>query len=663
MTVGNDFRLVPDDADASSYYKKTDVNDKVCAIIKVTPDNPLSGRLILETLGGLRPELPPGNESNFREKDHGEWWFWVSPQISNITFTCHGYTPTDTIGVALKPGRVYRVSLHVESSVSYVQNSKPRPFTGIKMRINPSGARVLYGTDNSYSIGSFEVYDGIFEQYLPQGHYYFKIEKDYYTTWTKEIDITNGKAEITVELKPNFGQIVVDSNPSGSDVFIDGKLIGPTPIKSPIKLSGGKHELRVQKQDYYAKILSITVEPNGKEQYIPTITLVEQFGRATLTCDDTEATLVITDPSGKEVARGKSGMKVNLNSRYDYTFKAIRDGHAPQSQLIMGQPLEGKDLTYHIGNPAPMYGTLLLSSNPTDARVFIDDKPFKSTPFTENIIVGRHVIKIEKEGYREQIIDVIIDHQRDKTLTIDLKPNLPDNKKVLQSYNSQVQTKEKEVCQWVDLGLPSGIKWAKCNLGASRPEEFGDYYAWGEAEPYYVKTRWDAWHVKWKEGKQEGYNWSSYRWCRGTRKNLTKYNNDTSFGVVDNKTVLDPDDDVAHIKLGEKWRIPTDEEWKELVDNCSFTWASIDGVYGIKVVGPNGSSIFLPAAGYRQDLKLFCDDRFPMSTNNTGHYWTSSLYLEFPYKATCYFLYNGRLIKKKSHAVRCIGASIRPVSE
>ena len=113
--------------------------------------------------------------------------------------------------------------------------------------------------------------------------------------------------------------------------------------------------------------------------------------------------------------------------------------------------------------------------------------------------------------------------------------------------------------------------------------------------------------MAWKNGKSAGYNWASYKWCNGSSSTLTKYNTRSYFGTLDNKTVLDQEDDVASVKLGGKWRMPTDTEWTELRTKCTWAWTdnySGTGVKGRVVTGTNGKSIFLPAAGSRDDSGL-----------------------------------------------------------
>ncbi|MGN0186462.1 MAG: hypothetical protein ACI392_01780 [Paludibacteraceae bacterium] len=170
-----------------------------------------------------------------------------------------------------------------------------------------------------------------------------------------------------------------------------------------------------------------------------------------------------------------------------------------------------------------------------------------------------------------------------------------------QSQNdSEVIDGELNGHEYVDHGLPSGLKWATCNVGATKPEEYGNYYTWGETT---AKTT---------------YNWSSYQWCDGSDVTLTKYNTSRRYGIVDNKTMLDPENDAARANWGGQWRMPIDEEWEELLGNCEWTWTTRRGVKGYEVKSKiNGNSIFLPAAGYRTDGDWFGEDY-------EGYYWSSS---------------------------------------
>ena len=188
--------------------------------------------------------------------------------------------------------------------------------------------------------------------------------------------------------------------------------------------------------------------------------------------------------------------------------------------------------------------------------------------------------------------------------------------------------------EYVDLGLPSGIKWAAYNVGATKPEEYGGYYAWGETE------------------EKTDYSLETYKWCNGSDDTMTKYCADSSCGTVDNKTVLDPEDDVAHVKWGGAWRMPTKAEQRELLNKCSWEWTTLNGVYGYRVTGPNGNSIFLPAAGYRSE-------RWEVNMGHDGYYWSGSLYSS--YSSLAYYLcfYSGN--QYWNNNTRNRGQSVRPV--
>ena len=203
----------------------------------------------------------------------------------------------------------------------------------------------------------------------------------------------------------------------------------------------------------------------------------------------------------------------------------------------------------------------------------------------------------------------------------------------------------------VDLGLPSGVKWASFNLGASAPEEYGDYYAWGETEPHYSSLD----PLIWKNDQYNmlgGYSLPSYKWYNGTA--LIKYCTKEFYGYcdfMDGKAVLDSEDDAAQINLGGEWRMPTDAEWTELRENCTWAWATQDGVNGYQVVASNGNSVFLPAAG------LYGTNLYNVGSN--GYYWSSSLCTDGPLSAWIVSFHSGEVLR--NGCGRESGLSIRPV--
>lgn len=181
----------------------------------------------------------------------------------------------------------------------------------------------------------------------------------------------------------------------------------------------------------------------------------------------------------------------------------------------------------------------------------------------------------------------------------------------------------------VDLGLPSGLKWATCNVGASSPEEYGDYFAWGETT---TKSSYDE-------------------------SNSTTYGLSTSElqsrGIIGDDGNLSAAYDAATANWGGSWRMPTLDEIKELLNNCTWTWTTQNGVKGRKVTGPNGNSIFLPAAGYRLGTGLG-------NAGSYGYYWSATPYSNSCYEYSlsfssddCYWRYY----------YRYDGRSVRPVSD
>ena len=189
--------------------------------------------------------------------------------------------------------------------------------------------------------------------------------------------------------------------------------------------------------------------------------------------------------------------------------------------------------------------------------------------------------------------------------------------------------------EYVDLGL--SVKWATMNVGANAPEEYGDYFAWGETN------------------SKTDYSWENYKWCNGSETTMTKYCTDSDYGTVDNRTTLELSDDAARANWGGTWRIPTRDEFTELRTKCTWEWTSLNGVNGRKVTGPNGNSIFLPAAGYRDDSSLD-------NAGSSGSYWSSSLSTDDPlYGWYLYFLRSSDF--NMDYHSRFDGRSVRAVCQ
>ena len=177
---------------------------------------------------------------------------------------------------------------------------------------------------------------------------------------------------------------------------------------------------------------------------------------------------------------------------------------------------------------------------------------------------------------------------------------------------------------WVDLGLPSGTKWATCNVGAETPEGYGDYFAWGETTT------------------KESYVRGTYTYYDEAGLHLNKYNGQDSI------TILEPTDDAATANWGASWRMPTAEEFDELQNNCTVIWTNQNGINGNLFVGSNGNSIFMPSA-----------DCSYTGISGFGYYWSSSLYTHIISEAIC-LRFNSEYCYL-DHIYRCYGLSVRPV--
>lgn len=182
----------------------------------------------------------------------------------------------------------------------------------------------------------------------------------------------------------------------------------------------------------------------------------------------------------------------------------------------------------------------------------------------------------------------------------------------------------------IDLGLPSGLRWAECNVGASDPIEFGDYFAWGETEP---KSDYSA------------INSLTFKVPFQTLINS---------GIVDESGTLTKRHDVANTLWGDSWRMPTEDEFEELINTCTWNFTTFNGVNGYMVTGPNGKSIFLPAASFMQNTSI-------ENVGEFGDYWSSSMIKDLSGVA-CSLGYSSKSYGRRRYA-RYAGRTIRPVTD
>ena len=287
-------------------------------------------------------------------------------------------------------------------------------------------------------------------------------------------------------------------------------------------------------------------------------------------------------------------------------------------------------------------------------RVFVytsaQEIPLESGKYTTlNLIVGKDIIELDGISVKDWAAGTTIGLEEAK----EIYPTIP-------TINGH---------EYVDLGLPSGLKWATCNVGATKPEEYGDYFAWGDTVPYYKPGHaQDDPQENWKDDK-DGYTWTNYRFrTSGDSWNnvkFSKYNTSSSYGPIDSKTTLDPEDDAARYNWGSPWRMPTKGDFDELLatkDNTTdYTWTWCDGsttkyagtdVAGWQIVRTStGATLFLPAAGFRGGTYLY-------SVGSYGHYWSSSLSTSSP---DCAWYINFDASSVLAYNSRGDGLSVRPV--
>ncbi len=241
---------------------------------------------------------------------------------------------------------------------------------------------------------------------------------------------------------------------------------------------------------------------------------------------------------------------------------------------------------------------------------------------------------VEKKTFRV-VVDAIVAGQelRAESETITLE----NDAVTLMLELSPLHELEPVEIAYIDLGLPSGTLWANCNVGANSPEGYGNYYAWGEISA------------------KQTFSWTNYRHCHGTDTSITKYCSIADYGsggFTDSLTTLVSEDDVAVTNLGTDWRMPTNEEFNELMEVCSYVWTSLNGVNGYLFTAQNGNSIFLPAAGYIGEGDIGVSGSF-------GRYWSSSLNVDYPVYAEGVSFNSGNITVNGNY--RYYGLSVRAV--
>ena len=596
LSMSSDGRIVyePTDIDARVNYPVRDFNDRLCALIKVTVVGELKHELTLDL----------GTTMQFIERkdrqEIGEVWFYIPAGARRMTFKCSGYKPIEIMDVpAFQPGGVYRITITAESKGTYVTNAMVKS-NYLKVKL-PEGTRFSIGRTREYELSSEILSSGDFSMRLDFGEYYYRAENGLYETAEGTLTVDDNSEVRTIEMTPAYSYLDIRTEPAGASVFVDGELVGTSPMSIPDKLRRGTVSVTAQKEMYYPEEISYSV-PGDTKRHTVTVTLSPQFGTVVCRCDDPEAELWIDN---QKVGTGT--WTGQLSSRSSHYLEARKKGHLSRS--VNFDVVEGGTVTQTIGSPEPLYGSIEVLSEPSGAVVKVDGRQVGTTPFILNeVLIEDHRIEVSKDGYEPYTATFTLSHNQHLPLNYTLRKEQPKSNVVVNKDRGRLNGHE-----WVDLGL--SVLWATCNVGASSPSDYGNHYAWGETT---------------------------------TKSSYTSDNSKT-----DNRTIGDisgnPQYDAATANWGSGWRMPTKEELEELVDKCDWEWTRQGGCNGYKLTGPNGNSIFLPAAGWRYGSSL-------LSAGDGGRYWSSTPY------GGAYGLYfgSGRHVDWGSSYD---GRSVRPVSD
>lgn len=650
------FKHVPN-AVMNDKADRYDDNDEPMALIRISTVN------INET-ERMRINFKSNRATQIvKEYLNGQVWLYLSHvadflEISHPDYSLITYKLPET----LRGHAIYEMTLEYVSP-----QPQPQPIqTPVQQKKYPlivkadQSNATIYIDDEPLDVG--EAYQTVDEG---TSHTY-KIECNLYHTETGTVTV-NERTVIEKKLRPAFGYINVSTSPEqGAKVFVDGNYLGVSPIKTD-KLKSGSHTVRVMKEMYKMKEQSFTVTDGQTTN--ATLNMAANF--VTLTVDtDTDSDIYID-----EEYKGK-GRWVGRLSDGSHIFEARKQNHKPTQKTL--DLVLGATKTVTLETPTPINGSCEISSSPMGATIYIDGKNYGETPnYINEIIIGTHELKLTKQGCTTVTKTIII--KEGETLNVNEKLQTGkeiaiktdksgdriyidgnyvglspitsslsfgsheikaerDGKTVSKNIEvSQVEvhgrvsdggsseeyvltfTQEINGHEYVDLGL--SVKWATCNVGASSPEDYGDYYAWGE-----TKTK----------SKYSEFNSVTYGKKISDIKGNVRY-------------------DAARANWGGTWRLPTKTEFEELKNKCTWQWTTQNGKNGYKITGPNGNHIFLPAAGGRDGSSLYYAGCY-------GYYWSSTPH-DYNDDYGAYYLGFNDGYESAGWGIRDYGHAVRPITE
>lgn len=424
------------------------------------------------------------------------------------------------------------------------------------------------------------------------------------------------------DIGSNYVVFTISPDASGAMLMIDGNTLS---------FDAGQAMTPLLPYGDYA----YTVAAPGYSQSQGTVHVISgDVVQETVTLRSAQGTLVVKSATPGTTIKvddkvvSATGSWIGLLPGASHKVECSHDSYRPSVKMV--EVVADQTVTLDFDALPPITGTLPVQVKPIGSQVKVDGKDMGVTPLIlKDLTLGSHKIEIFKSGYQTYTTTVSVkEGTRNTPLTADLTavPTRAEEPKPAADKVSKNTKKDNadgyiNGYGYVDLGLPSGTKWATCNVGASSPSDYGDYFAWGEISPKSTYTE---------------DNSATYR--KG--------------GISD--ISANPSMDAACAQWGSTWRLPTKTELEELRDKCTWTWMKQGGHKGYKITGPNGRSIFLPASGER--INSLRSDK-----GKYGNYWSSeSKDSYYAYHLSIGLGYHGHYVSWRNR--RC-GFSVRPVSK
>lgn len=521
-------------------YEHTDINDKPMALIKISTEN-INAEQRKKFI--FKGNLATSFDVHF---EPGEIYLYISAAAATFIEIIHDdFGKTEfTIPYDLCDYCGYEMVLQY-NPLTPVNEARPQNNFVTIIADQPNATIYI---DDEY-IGDKEA-----AKSLPIGSTHtWKIECDLFHTESGTMTIKDDTI-IEKTLRPAFGYLMVESSPvDGAVVFVNNKRVGETPYMSD-KIASGTYNVRVMKEMYKTTEKTFTVTDSNTTTAL--LNMAANFVNVTISTDADSDIYIDEQYKGKGIWNG------NLSDGSHF-IEVRKDKHKSIKRNI--NLVLGKNETITIEAPKPIYGFLEISSDPLRTDIYIDGELYGQTPkVIDNLLIGTHELKLEKQGY--------------STLTKNINITEGETLVLNETLENEMESNTINGHEYVDLGL--GVKWATCNVGANKPEEYGDYFAWGEIKPKTEYTqennKIDVTHIIHIKGK--------------------------------------PEYDPAQANWGGNWRLPSRHDMYNLKYNCKWTWETNNGTNGYRVTGPNGNSIFLPAAGYKNK-----STHYDIETN--GFYW------------------------------------------